>query len=75
MSTLTTRTTETWYKIVQGEELFCTDETLPEGFVARGQIHGNNMDRTLATAKMQGNSLFVGPQGDGEWASRGTQRS
>ena len=71
---------ETYYKVIQCRELHCTDtdefdasvQVLPIGFEARGLIHGNNLDRVVATGMMLGTSIFIGPQGDGGWAQRGS---
>ena len=40
----------------------CTDEPLPTGFAGRGETHGNNQDRIVASGTM-GNSLFVSQHG------------
>ena len=63
---------ETYYKVIQCAELRCADEVLPEGFAARDQMHGNNLDRVVASGMMLGTSIFIGPQGDGGWAQRGS---
>ena len=53
---------ETYYKITMCKELMCTDEPLPTGFAGRGETHGNNQDRIVASGTM-GNSLFVSQHG------------
>ena len=53
---------ETYYKITMCKELMCTDDPLPTGFAGRGETHGNNQDRIVASGTM-GNSLFVSQHG------------